>query len=109
MSRYRFPVSEGLTQLPTPDGKRFATLFRHGTMILEVYAPRGTDPQQPHQQDELYFVVSGSGAFVVNEQRLSFGVGDSLFVPAGAVHRFEDFTDDLAVWVVFWGPPGGEK
>jgi mannose-6-phosphate isomerase-like protein (cupin superfamily) len=44
----------------------------------------------------------------VNEQRFSFEPGDALFVPAGAVHRFEDFSDDLAVWVVFWGPPGGE-
>jgi hypothetical protein len=31
-----------------------------------------------------------------------------LFVPAGAEHRFEDFTDDLTVWVVFYGPEGGE-
>ena len=109
MSRHRFPVAEGLAQLPTPDGKRFSTLFRHGTMSLEVYAPRGTDPQQPHLQDELYFVVSGRGDFVVNEQRLSFQPGDALFVPAGAIHRFENFTDDMAVWVVFWGPEGGEK
>jgi hypothetical protein len=29
-------------------------------------------------------------------------------VPAGVVHRFEDFSDDLAVWVVFYGPEGGE-
>jgi hypothetical protein len=31
-----------------------------------------------------------------------------LFVPAGVEHRFEDFSDDFAVWVVFWGPDGGE-
>ncbi len=37
-----------------------------------------------------------------------FGPGDLLFVPAGVVHRFEEFTDDLVVWVVFYGPPGGE-
>jgi hypothetical protein len=34
--------------------------------------------------------------------------GDLLFVAAGAEHRFEDFTDDLAVWVVFYGPCGGK-
>ncbi|CAN5750314.1 hypothetical protein BH24GEM1_BH24GEM1_26510 [soil metagenome] len=31
-----------------------------------------------------------------------------LFVPAGVAHRFEDFTDDLAVWVLFYGPDGWE-
>lgn len=34
--------------------------------------------------------------------------GDVLFVPAGVEHRFEDFSDDLAGWVVFYGPEGGE-
>jgi mannose-6-phosphate isomerase-like protein (cupin superfamily) len=109
MNYYKFPLINGLLHLPTPDGKRFTTLFRHRTMSLEVYAPRGTNPQQPHPQDELYFVVSGRGDLIVNEQRLSFAPGDTLFVPAAAVHRFEGFTDDLALWVVFWGPPRGER
>jgi len=38
-----------------------------------------------------------------------FGSCDMLFVPAGLEHRFVDFTDDLAVWVVFYGPEGGES
>ena len=38
-----------------------------------------------------------------------FGPGDLLFVPAGVEHRFEEFSDDLAVWVVFYGPDGGEQ
>jgi len=37
-----------------------------------------------------------------------FGPGDVLFVPAFAEHRFESFTDDLVVWVLFYGPEGGE-
>ncbi|MDQ3378133.1 MAG: cupin domain-containing protein, partial [Actinomycetota bacterium] len=35
--------------------------------------------------------------------------GDALFVPAGVEHRFENFTDDLVAWVVFYGPEGGEE
>jgi len=30
------------------------------------------------------------------------------YAPAGADHRFENFTEGFAAWVVFWGPPGGE-
>jgi mannose-6-phosphate isomerase-like protein (cupin superfamily) len=106
--RHHFTVPEGLRRLPGPDGERFVSLFRHGTLELELYAPRGRDPQQPHRRDELYLVVSGSGTFLNDEQRHPFGPGDALFVPAGVVHRFEDFTDDLVVWVVFYGPDGGE-
>ena len=39
---------------------------------------------------------------------MTFGPGDVLFVPARSEHRFEDFSDDLGLWVVFWGPAGGE-
>lgn len=105
----RFPLAAGLGALPTPDGRRSITLFRHGTMTLKVYAPRGSDPQQPHEQDEVYVVATGTGTFLVNDERVEFEPGDALFVPAGAVHRFEDFSGDLALWVVFYGPPGGEE
>jgi mannose-6-phosphate isomerase-like protein (cupin superfamily) len=88
--------------------------MRHGTMTLRYYAPRGTDPQTPHEQDELYFVASGTGYFLNGPregelERQAFGPGNVLFVPAGNVHRFVDFTDDFGTWVVFWGPIGGER
>lgn len=94
--------------MPQPDGKRFVTLFRHGTLTAEIYAPRGTDPQSPHTRDEIYVVVSGSGFFFIDDERLRFGPGDFLFAPAGVAHRFLDFTDDLCLWVFFYGPEGGE-
>ena len=105
----RVTVAGALERLPGPDGERFAKVIGHGTMEVEVYAPRGRDPQTLHSRDELYFVVSGSGQFVNGPERHPFGPGDALFVPAGVEHRFEEFTDDLAVWVVFYGPEGGEE
>ena len=104
----RTTVAEALQSLPGPDGERFAKVFGHGSMEVEVYAPRGNDPQTPHARDELYVVVSGNGEFVNGPGRHPFGPGDVLFVPAGVEHRFENFTDDLLVWVVFYGPEGGE-
>jgi mannose-6-phosphate isomerase-like protein (cupin superfamily) len=94
--------------VPTVDGKAFALLFEHGSLQVEIYAPRGTDLQKPHTRDELYVVVSGSGWFVVEGQRIRFSPGDALFAEAGEVHRFEDFSDNLVVWVMFYGPEGGE-
>ena len=99
---------DALQRLPTPAGKRFVTMFEHGSLALELYAPRGSDPQQPHTRDELYVVVAGSGTFVCEGTHTRFETGDALFAPAGATHRFEDFSDDLAVWVMFYGPEVGE-
>jgi mannose-6-phosphate isomerase-like protein (cupin superfamily) len=75
---------------------------------VELYAPVERDPQTPHTRDEVYFVVSGSGDFVVAGERATFNPGDALFVAAGVEHRFENFTADFTTWVVFYGPSGGE-
>jgi len=99
---------------PIPPGRRSAELMAHGTMRLRYYAPRGADLQTPHDQDEIYIVQSGHGSVLSgpSEDRLerrAFGPGDAIFVPARHVHRFVDFSDDFATWVIFWGPEGGES
>ncbi|HVV96374.1 MAG TPA: cupin domain-containing protein [Rhodanobacteraceae bacterium] len=103
-----FDWREALALLPTPDGRRFVERFRHGTLMLELYAPRGSDAQTPHTRDELYVVVAGSGIFVRDGVHVPFATGDALFAPAGVTHCFEAFSDDLAVWVIFYGVEGGE-
>ena len=108
MPEHRLTVPEALARLPGPAGERYVEMFQHGTLSVELYAPRGSDPQTPHTRDEVYVVVQGNGQFRNGNTRHPFGPGDLLFVPAGVVHRFEDFTDDLAVWVIFYGPEGGE-
>lgn len=92
-----------------PGGVPFAEAFRHGSMVVELYAPRGRDLQAPHSRDELYFIVRGSGDFIRGDSRHRFGPGDTFFVPAGLEHRFENFTGDFSTWVVFYGPEGGER
>lgn len=109
MPKHQLTVSQGLARLPSPEGERFVELFKHGTLAIELYAPRGDDPQTPHTRDEVYVVVRGSGYFRNGSDRNRFGEGDVLFVPAHVSHRFEEFSDDLAVWVFFYGPEGGEK
>lgn len=86
----------------------YQELLRHGTMSVGLYTPQEVDKQSPHTQDEVYIVASGTGTFALGEQRLPCEKGDAFFVGAGVRHRFEDFSDDLAVWVVFYGPEGGE-
>jgi mannose-6-phosphate isomerase-like protein (cupin superfamily) len=92
-----------LAKRPEP----FIVLFERGDCSVELYAPRGTDKQQPHDQDEAYIVASGSGTFRYGEERVPFQQGDFLFAAAGVPHRFEKFTTDFQTWVIFFGPKGG--
>ncbi len=100
-------LKDALQHVPDKSGNLFATLFSLGSLEVEIYVPEKVDLQHPHTRDELYFVIEGSGMFVNGEVYHAFGPGDLLFVPAGIVHRFEDFSDDFKVWVVFFGPEGG--
>jgi mannose-6-phosphate isomerase-like protein (cupin superfamily) len=87
--------------LPGSKGERFTAVLERGSLTVEIYAPRGSDPQKPHTRDEVYVVVLGNGEFINGPGRESFG-------PAGVERRFVNFSDDLIVWVIFYGPEGGE-
>ena len=91
-----------------PDGRFDVEALAHGTMSLQLFAPRGEDRRAPHSQDVLYIVASGRSGFLEDGERTEAKAGDALFVAAGDVHRFEDMSDDFAAWVIFWGPEGGE-
>ena len=85
------------------EGSPFEVVFERPEVSVELYAPVGTDEQQPHDRDELYIVATGSGTFSRGDESVPFGPGDLLFVPARVPHRFETFTDDFKVWVIFYG------
>lgn len=104
----RFTAEDALAKVAASADKAYGVLLEHGSLELGYYKPQDIDPQDPHDRDEVYVVASGSGSFVVEGERQPFAVGDVLFVPAYVAHRFEDFTDDFATWVIFYGPTGGE-
>ncbi|WP_395056807.1 cupin domain-containing protein [Polaromonas sp.] len=68
-----------------PEGEPFTTVMAGGSMRVEVFAPGsntdGRDRQQPHTQDELYFVQSGQGEIIINGQRFEAGAGDAFLWP----------------------------
>jgi len=94
---------QAVSLLPGPAGERSASVLERPGLQVKIYAPRGLDTQGPHARDEIYVVISGSGMFRNGDRTHSFAAGDLMFVPAGGEHRFESFSDDLAVWVVFVG------
>src|SRR5262249_53215189 len=101
-------LAEALSKGPPPPGNLAVPIFAHGSLEVELYTPREHDPQKPHRRDEVYLIATGKGLFFDGLHRHQVAPGSFLFVPSGQEHRFEDFSDDFAVWVFFYGPDGGE-
>ena len=99
--------TDALRALATNDSP-FTTLLKNGNMSVEIYKPEKVDLQQPHEQDEIYVIIAGTGTFFNDGNRITFAPGDLLFVLAGKEHRFENFSNDFSTWVIFYGPKGGE-
>jgi len=74
-----------------------------GLYVLEA---GGTDPQSPHAQDEIYYVVSGRASFTSDGGDRQVAAGDVLFVPVQEEHRFHSIEDRLSLLVVFAPPEG---
>ena len=109
MNNKKVGLLDAIEQLKNESEKPFTVLMKHGTMSVEYFAPLKTDTQSPHQQDELYVIARGHGQFNRNGEMIEYKAGDVLFVPAGMEHRFENFSDDFATWVIFYGQQGGEN
>ena len=92
------------------DRHEFAEFFRSpsGSLSLTVARwPAGSvDDQQPHTEDEVYYVAAGRAQLTVNDQPTPVEWGSVAFVAAGVEHRFIEITEDLEV-LVFWSPARG--
>jgi mannose-6-phosphate isomerase-like protein (cupin superfamily) len=86
-----------------PDGVFDIEAFAHAGLSLELFAPRGTDHQGPHAQDEIYIVIAGNAMLDIEGVKHDCATGDALFVPARVAHRFVRISDDFATWAIFWG------
>lgn len=98
-----FQVEESLSALKK-SGNLFAELFHDSNISIEIYKPDQEDLQAPHDRDELYMIISGTGDFRMKDEISQFKAGDLLVVSQGSPHRFENFTEDFATWVIFYGP-----
>ena len=68
----------------------------------------GIDPQQPHTEDEVYYVANGRGAIVVAGESRSVAAGSVVFVKAGVEHRFHSIEEELVI-LVFFAPAEGRN
>lgn len=96
-------VDETFKSLPGKNGEWYSLAMRQNGADVLLYAPKDKDDQTPHDRDELYVIISGSGIFFNGQERFPFVAGDVIFVAAKMEHRFENFTTDFKTWVIFYG------
>ncbi len=84
-------------------GKSYLEFLRHPSMSAGIYelSADGADPQQPHREDEIYYIVRGRAQIYVDGEDRAVGPGSVIFVAAGAEHRFHSIEEDLSILVVF--------
>jgi mannose-6-phosphate isomerase-like protein (cupin superfamily) len=104
-------VREELARL-NPRMRDFAEIFRSPSESLSLTVlrrPAGwADDQQPHTEDEVYYIIAGRGAITIADERVQIAAGSAVFVAAGVEHHFVDVTEDLEV-LVFWSPARHSK
>lgn len=86
----------------------FVEFLRRDSMSLEVYRLEAgaTDPQDPHTEDEVYYVVSGTARIRIGDDAHPVEEGDVVFVERGVDHYFFDVEEEL-VTLIFFAPPYG--
>src|SRR5262245_20660506 len=86
-------------------GRLYFEFIRSHDLSVGLYElpAGGTDPQGPHTEDEVYYVVAGRATVTVGDADRAIVPGSVIFVAADVVHRFHDITEDLRL-LVFFGP-----
>jgi mannose-6-phosphate isomerase-like protein (cupin superfamily) len=83
--------------------KAYLEFLRIPAMSAGIYVlPAGAaDPQKPHSEDEMYYVVRGRALMRVGSEDREIGAGSVIFVEAHQEHRFHDIQEELVVLVLF--------
>jgi mannose-6-phosphate isomerase-like protein (cupin superfamily) len=84
-------------------GSDYLEFLRHPSLSAGLYmlAAGAVDRQQPHTEDEVYYIVKGSGSIMVGGENRAVTEGSLVFVPANVEHRFHTMSEDLAILVIF--------
>ena len=99
-----FEIAELIAQ-QTGGDKPYLEFLKHPSLSVGLYVlpAGGIDGQQPHTEDEVYYVVSGRGMFTHASEERAVQTGSILFVAAGVEHRFHSITETLYI-IVFFAP-----
>ena len=104
----KFTIEEFLAKLPLPGNEKWKEgvwdlePFEKDGVRLVFFAPRGTDYQTSHKEDEFYFIARGSAKLVIGNDKFDCAAGDVFFVERNIQHHFEEISNDFATWAIFF-------
>lgn len=92
-----------LAQQQAKSGNAYLEFLRVPALSVGLYClpAGGVDPQQPHTEDEVYYIVEGRGMIRVGEEEQSVQSGTTVYVAAHVEHRFHSISEDLKILVFF--------
>jgi mannose-6-phosphate isomerase-like protein (cupin superfamily) len=92
-----------LIQQQNQTGQDYLEFLRVPSLSVGLYMlPAGAvDMQEPHTEDEIYYVISGRASIFVDQESRPVEAGSLVFVKANVEHRFHIITEDLKVLVIF--------
>ena len=94
---------DDLTRQRAKEGKLYLEFLRVPAISAGVYVlPKGgTDPQKPHREDEMYYVIRGRARMQIGSDHAEVRAGSAIFVETELEHRFYDIEEELEVLVFF--------
>src|SRR5215210_9440520 len=94
-------LEEARAEVQHRTGELYLEFLRRDSMSCGLYVlePGTDDPQEPHQEDEVYVVLAGRARLRMADQDRPVGPGSVLFVARTVPHRFHDVTERLSVLV----------
>jgi mannose-6-phosphate isomerase-like protein (cupin superfamily) len=96
-------LEEARAEVQHRTGELYLEFLRRDSMSCGLYVlePGADDPQEPHQEDEVYVVLEGRARLMMAGRDHPVGPGSVLFVARTVAHRFHDVSQRLSVLVFF--------
>ena len=97
-----FELAQLITEC-SQSGSEYLEFIRKPSLSVGLYmlSAGAIDQQEPHTEDEVYYIVSGRGSIQVDKESRPVEAGSVVFVQANVEHRFHTITEDLTILVFF--------
>ena len=104
--KLEFDTNEYLKKIKNNDDGFFHTFLNKRSLAAGILflKPGERDIQEPHDNDEIYYIISGDGFLKINKKDYRISKGKAFFVAKNVKHNFFGNTKELTVLYFFGGP-----
>jgi mannose-1-phosphate guanylyltransferase len=95
--------TESLIRELEAEDEQFAEVLATESVTVEIGRYPTSSPKNPHTEDEIYYIISGSGMIRVGDETYDVGAGDVVFVEQGLEHDFFDIDEAITALTIFVG------